>query len=156
MFIPVSGLLFQQKVLPMPNNQDTVKLLPCPFCGAEAESYHAAERKPHADGSLNACWIVDCSECDANLEGCGYRSQEEAEREWNTRAPTPREQELEAQNKALWELVWKADDALQGMVSLITVNTVAGGKIPSIFADDTRVAWAIEAREAIQKAKEAR
>jgi hypothetical protein len=72
------------------------------------------------------------------------------------KAPTPREQELEAQNKALWELVWKADDALQGMVSLITVNTVAGGKIPSIFADDTRVAWAIEAREAIQKAKEAR
>lgn len=78
----------------MPNNQDTLKLLPCPFTGREARIDQGGE---------------DCfygvSKGPDQAEGPVRETYEAAVKAWNTRTPTPREQELEAQNKALWELV---------------------------------------------------
>lgn len=83
------------------NNQPP--LLPCPFCGGEAESYQATERMMSADGSLNASWVVDCSQCDCNLEG-DYKNQDEAIRQWNTRAaPKPQSDEGLAWSKVEWD-----------------------------------------------------
>ena len=69
----------------------------------------------------------------------------------NTRAPTPHEQELEAQNKALWELVGEADRGLAA--AIIAMNNL---KIGDTKDDKT---WALftqsmRARLVIQKAKE--
>jgi Lar family restriction alleviation protein len=81
----------------MPNNQD-VKLLPCPFCGGE-----------DIDVSIYPySTTIQCNKCQAFSPryGCTNQISEKAAiSRWNTRAPTPREAELEAQNKALWELV---------------------------------------------------
>jgi hypothetical protein len=72
-------------------------LKPCPFCG------HASEYCDIIDGvRYPYCVTPDCV---MNLENPD-------EHNWNTRAPTPREQELEAQNKALWELVGHVDALL--------------------------------------------
>ncbi len=127
----------------MPNNQDAVKLLPKGYW-IEGRSIYKED-----EGRIHVARFTTFSNREANQDVVNDFAAA-------MNAPTPREQELEAQNKALWELIDEADVALRGMVSLITVNTVVGGKIPSIFAEDGRVAWAIEARAAIQKAKEAR
>ena len=60
------------------------ELLPCPFCGAQAEAYHAGERKPFNDGSIAGEVVIDCSECDCNVGE--YTTYEVAARIWNTRA----------------------------------------------------------------------
>ncbi len=69
----------------MPNNQDTLKLLPCPFTGREARIDQGGE---------------DCfygvSKGPDQAEGPVRETYEAAVKAWNTRTPTPREQELEA------------------------------------------------------------
>lgn len=60
------------------------KLLPCPFCGSNAEIYSATERRPDHDGTLQGHWVVDCTVCNANIEF--LHSPEHAATEWNTRA----------------------------------------------------------------------
>jgi Lar family restriction alleviation protein len=89
----------------MPSNQDAVKLLPCPFCGGE-----------DIDVSIYPySTTIQCNKCQAFSPryGCTNQISEKAAiSRWNTRAPTPREAELEAQNKALWELVGNAEKAL--------------------------------------------
>ncbi len=55
-----------------------ITLRPCPFCGAAAESYPSTVR---GRGSIN--WVVDCSECDANIES--EVTREAAEKAWNRR-----------------------------------------------------------------------
>jgi hypothetical protein len=70
-------------------------LKPCPFCNGEPwEGYH-----DYSYGDY-----VNCQNCGVEMPNQS-RGADVAVRMWNTRAPTPREQELEAQNKALWELV---------------------------------------------------
>jgi hypothetical protein len=71
--------LLKKKAITMPNNQDAVKLIPCQMCG------HGTPYVPSH--------VTTLDELSAQIV------------RRHTRAPTPREQELEAQNKALWELV---------------------------------------------------
>jgi hypothetical protein len=80
------------KAKPMPNNQDVVKLLPCPFTGNHAR----------VECSREDCFYV-VSGGAAQVEGPVAKTEAEAIRLWNTRVPTrakkvptPREQELEA------------------------------------------------------------
>lgn len=56
-------------------------LLPCPFCGCEAEQPSEKERH-HNDG----WWDICCSNCSVKIEG--NWSQEAAIAEWNKRAPS--------------------------------------------------------------------
>jgi len=74
----------------MPNNQDAVKLLPCPFCGGEA--YEGYDDCSYGD-------YVECSDCLTKVRNLTFSSinpQPDAATVWQRRAPTPREQELEA------------------------------------------------------------
>ena len=64
--------------------------------------------------------------------------------------PTPREQELEAQNKALWELVVQSQSAIKG---LITYNGMLSATKPAKVKAFIK---ALDILEEIQKAKEAR
>jgi Lar family restriction alleviation protein len=85
-------------------------LKPCPFCGGKAVFDNACVGRTK----------VECEQCDVYLkEGPG--SGPSAEKQWNTRAPTPREQELEAQNKALWELVEQADSLIRDYAEVKTM-----------------------------------
>jgi Lar family restriction alleviation protein len=55
------------------------KLLPCPFCGGEAQKFENVMKKGN--------WFVECRECGANVH---YRTEESAIRAWNTRKPMER------------------------------------------------------------------
>lgn len=61
------------------------KLLPCPFCGSEAESYARTDRVyQESTEFLDALFVADCTVCNANIEL--ESSEEEARKAWNTRA----------------------------------------------------------------------
>lgn len=62
-------------------------LKPCPFCGCVAEVYSATCRVPEEDGVSDAHWVVDCRNCNGNVEL--HLSPEEAVAAWNTRSPPP-------------------------------------------------------------------
>lgn len=128
----------QQKVPPMSNNQDAVKLLPCPWCGPVG----AVAVSPNFSkcGAGKPTWVASCQNCQAKIYD-ELSTQEIAAQRWNNRTPTPREQELEAQlnrtqslysiadkqrelaldkvgeleaqNKALWELVETLEPLIQ-------------------------------------------
>ncbi len=67
-------------------------------------------------------------------------------------APTPREQELEAQNKALWELVEQAHEAMDKIYAWrVPLDVACTG-----FAFGHAFNEVYDARAAIQKAKESR
>lgn len=68
----------------------TTKLLPCPFCGGGAIL-----------GLKEDCgdWFVGCKECRTTSGDCP--SQLKIVEMWNRRAPSPREQRLEAALKAI-------------------------------------------------------
>ena len=62
------------------------ELLPCPFCGAEAETYSLTVLSPRCDGDTKTFeqrWFTDCTKCDCNVsyEECEADSIET----WNTR-----------------------------------------------------------------------
>ena len=104
------------KEIPMPNKQDAVKLLP-PIEHAEDDSTRAYiplaggyEFQTKGNGSTVRLLCPDGQQQPLSwnppwneqaLDVC-MRAHHAA---LAARAPTPREQELEAQNKALWELV---------------------------------------------------
>jgi hypothetical protein len=124
----------------MPNNQDAVKLLPCPFCGGEA--YEGYDDCSYGD-------YVECSDCLTKVRNLTFSSinpQPDAATVWQRRAPTPREQELEAQNKALWELV-EATHILTK--NLRDISTMKEQWIPMVALENAEQVLA-----AIQKAKE--
>ncbi len=50
------------------------KLLPCPFCGGEAEAIQVYATE----------WYVECTKCPCTMIG-GYYTEEEAIEAWNTR-----------------------------------------------------------------------
>ncbi|NDD83429.1 hypothetical protein EBZ38_03990 [bacterium] len=123
----------QKKDKPMPNNQDTVKLLP------NVTFDDVCEDKELCEAIRNAMLPA--------IEAVVYRSAMVAKQfalQAITlhRAPTPREQELEAQNKALWELVSKI---------------VGANNLRVAHGDETYLGAAMmEADAAIQKAKGSR
>jgi hypothetical protein len=97
-------------------------------------------------------------------------SEQQYKERWNTRAPTPREQELEAQNKALWELVDALAhpydfDAEEAMFQLKNLYNKSDDESGVFEVDDVtykivmiNLSLLAEAQKlaAIQKAKEAR
>ena len=77
-----------------------MKLLPCPWCGeTEYGVSFAINNIGNHVVECNNCCVQQCEQMPKEFNQSGQVH------EWNTRAPTPREQELEAQNKALRELV---------------------------------------------------
>ena len=64
-------------VLPRMPEQDTDELLPCPFCGGEAEINH-----------INHCyewfWEARCPDCGCGTDGCDEEWR--AKEMWNRRA----------------------------------------------------------------------
>jgi hypothetical protein len=113
--------------------------LPCPFCGSSKLSV-----------TSDPCdeLEVRCDECDANIQTGGL-SEKDAVELWDTRVPTPREQELEAQNKALWELV-EIGEQLRDMVE--SLEHYCGDSVDLVRAMRRKDTW----DAAIQKAREAR
>ena len=53
-----------------------LKLLPCPFCGGEAEMLNYSPTE----------WLVHCIECDGMVEKW-RETEEEAIEQWNNRTP---------------------------------------------------------------------
>jgi hypothetical protein len=56
---------------------DTLNLLPCPFCGGEAQIH---------ENSYDAFWAL-CDGCGLATSETGVATREEASLRWNTRAP---------------------------------------------------------------------
>jgi hypothetical protein len=86
---------------------------------------------------------------------CQYHRAHEAPECHHCRAPTPREQELEAQNKVLWELVKHAENANRVLFMLTSANSIKSTSVITAYGQ------IVEARvklhkvlTAIQKAKE--
>lgn len=71
---------------------DTIKLLPCPFCGGEAEFYRTPIK---SNGGWCDSVVVRCKECEARTNRVLYNAEihkndseyEEAAKYWNTRKP---------------------------------------------------------------------
>ncbi len=65
----------------------TDELLPCPFCGGEAQEYATmgtAEFAPYSS-ERDTKWCVSCRDCDCTKgESLDY-TEEEAIKSWNTR-----------------------------------------------------------------------
>lgn len=77
-------------------NNDAVKLIPCPFCGSSnIMLYHEIDvgHDSHPAAQCKDCEAVGPAECWLREE----HNEPTASELWNTRAPTPREQELEAE-----------------------------------------------------------
>ena len=113
-----------------------VKILPCRYCGGQAKLEH------------NDFWKREMAFCTI----CGTNGRPSV---WDNPYPTPREQELEAQNKALWDLVGECEKAL------LTIRRYAGMKRCSFSQSEVIMRQEIVAHcrqgiTAIQKAKEAR
>ena len=72
-----------------------IKLLPCPFCGGEAEFYRATIK---SNGGWCDSVVVRCKECEARTNRVLYNKQKhgedgeykEASEVWNTRKPMER------------------------------------------------------------------
>lgn len=86
------------------------ELLPCPFCGGEAELERSNERFEYGTGGPNSVmewgYYVYCTKCGAGIAAVDVPppSPEEAAKEWNRRAEsaahaalTQRVQELETE-----------------------------------------------------------
>jgi Lar family restriction alleviation protein len=86
------------------------ELLPCPFCGCEAEIYSATQRRPCANGIIQGHWVVDCTKCNASIEFC--RSPKDAQAKWNTRANTSSLTEIRKLRKALRVTLKAFEEAL--------------------------------------------
>ena len=93
------------------------QLLPCPFCGGEAELDRTAERFEYCTGGPNSVmdfgyWVY-CTKCDASMgASVPPSSPEEATREWNRRAESAeldrlRQQvtQLEQEHITLWHTI---------------------------------------------------
>ena len=64
-------------------DQDKLELLPCPFCGGEADSYNFPTYRADRLG-----YFVTCRFCDARMgdhEGGYFKSDKEATEAWNRR-----------------------------------------------------------------------
>ena len=90
------------------------KLLPCPFCGGEAELYsYEAERVIYDSDTLGYVdteyftkYGVSCTGCNCLM--AEYKSEEQAIAAWNTRKPMERiVKRLEEQRKAV--TAWDSD-----------------------------------------------
>lgn len=73
----------------------TRALLPCPFCGGEAELERSHERFEYCTGGPNSVmewgYYVYCTKCSAGTSAVDVPppSPEEAAAEWNQRTPVP-------------------------------------------------------------------
>jgi hypothetical protein len=118
----------------MPNNQDAVKLLPLRggwHFTKEGDDYYLTSPEGSYSNGYSASYTLDMANAFAAA--------------MNT--PTPREQELEAQNKALWELVEQCNTALR------EADIHCGG-LTKITGRPQRLAIVDLTIVAIQKAKE--
>lgn len=77
-----------------PSIKEALELLPCPFCGGEAESDSQRHYRNISTGNLEKSAAIYCTSCNADMTWC-YRDTPEIEREqvmsllieqWNTRA----------------------------------------------------------------------
>ena len=130
----------ERKIYNMPNNQDAVKLLPLP------QGYSIY-------GNANEGYRICAS--NGNQFGMIMDSQGDLLPAFAAamNAPTPREQELEAQNKALWELVGECDKGLAAAILAMNNMQIANTRDDVLWA---LFSHAVSARAAIQKAKESR
>jgi hypothetical protein len=93
------------------------------------------------------------------LPGTGYQPTHAPEKlimptQSNVRpTPTPREQELEAQNKALWELVSRCEQAFNSITNITTDKVNAEFMLRKLRETDDIVCATLAA---IQKAREAK
>lgn len=124
-----------------------VELLPCPFCGGEAEmSYYAKEGSPDIAG-----YYVECTTCSAGGEGFDIqgempdrveRTKDKAIAAWNTRPqPSPAQSEVEsvalrdAIITAIKQNVWPYVKEVDGWpMSAITGENEAADAILSLGA----------------------
>ncbi len=132
----------------MPNNQDTLKLLPLPAWG-----YCARLEQGTGVDNWFLHWPLKRGSSHTYYSAL-FCSQEQAEQlaaAINT--PTPREQELEAQNKALWELVSRCEQAFNSITNITTDKVNAEFMLRKLRETDDIVCATLAA---IQKAREAK
>ncbi len=83
----------------MPANNDTLKLLDCPFCGGEA-SFGTIEYDDHTvkkqGWSQNIFHTVNCIQCGGGTEK-RRRTQEDAAKSWNARSVLPEWRRVETE-----------------------------------------------------------
>ncbi len=88
-----------------PDQDLSARLLPCPFCGGEAEIWRAHMERTAWIGCMGKCSVLVSRE---------YKTDAEAIAAWNTRAPTDHERTVqaavakavEAEREAAKQLVW--------------------------------------------------
>ena len=79
----------------------TDRLLPCPFCGGEAENDFQQTYRAIQDGRIDHGAAVYCTRCNANMIMCRGDHPELSDEErmavmiedWNRRSPTPQTRE---------------------------------------------------------------
>lgn len=69
-------------------NNDTPELLPCPFCGGEAEIEEISEENSHTGTAGYAAGCAN-SECLVYQTFDKFALRKDAVKAWNTRAPSP-------------------------------------------------------------------
>jgi Lar family restriction alleviation protein len=57
------------------------ELLPCPFCGGDAKSFH------HILCAMPESWHVECVEDNCGCGTCHHDTEADALASWNTRQP---------------------------------------------------------------------
>lgn len=81
------------------------ELLPCPFCGGEAELMHHSEQSRlvfNTGSELSSCYIIECKKCFSRVQR-GFK--EDLVKAWNTRTKDAIIKELrDALNEAANEL----------------------------------------------------
>jgi len=90
-----------------PDQDLSARLLPCPFCGGEAEIWRAHMERTAWIGCMGKCSVLVSRE---------YKTDAEAIAAWNTRVPTDHERAVQA---AVAKAVEAADKALQDALAYI-------------------------------------
>jgi hypothetical protein len=79
-----------------------LKLLPCPFCGGDAEADHMRYYRQLSGGVLDHGAAIYCISCDADMTMCRADTPELSDEDrmailveqWNRRSPPPQEGEV--------------------------------------------------------------
>jgi Lar family restriction alleviation protein len=82
--------------MPTDQNQNAAELLPCPFCGGEAE-------RETFTGANGVSYWVECRDCGVRIDI--ELTAAEADVAWNTRSDSPKLAALRTRNEELMKIM---------------------------------------------------